>query len=389
MSPSPATQRPDPGSPRPGTSALHQCVLRGDPLSDVVAAAERLCERQIWLVPDEALATELPPLPARGPAPSTGDRVAIVASHRRLGTLVLGPTGRPPTTADRELAGELAVVFALFILMREATSASADGKTGLDTWAVDEFHAWALERRIDPERPFAVLSVQVAPDGHGGRAVDDVRHALELALLNRRIDAFVSWEGTEAELVIPTDDQRPDRIARSIAGHLADQLRLVAPDVRFHIGVASRVGPASTIEYRAWQACIAAEIGLRVGTSLTTNLTELKATGALRMAVLGSDSATTFAELHTRYLEPLLSHEQRTGLPLVRTLMALFDENSNVAATARSLGLTRQSLYYRLGRVEELCDVNLEDPFDRFALELAFRSWAGSHGDLLRPPRST
>lgn len=72
-----------------------------------------------------------------------------------------------------------------------------------------------------------------------------------------------------------------------------------------------------------------------------------------------------------RYLGDALRYERECGLPLVDTLVAYFEHNANAAATARALGLNRQSLLYRLARFEWLAGVDLTAPTDRFALELA------------------
>lgn len=92
---------------------------------------------------------------------------------------------------------------------------------------------------------------------------------------------------------------------------------------------------------------------------------------ALHEAVHGEATRKAFAELVERYLGDALRYERECGLPLVDTLVAYFEHNANAAATARALGLNRQSLLYRLARFEWLAGVDLTAPTDRFALELA------------------
>jgi len=92
---------------------------------------------------------------------------------------------------------------------------------------------------------------------------------------------------------------------------------------------------------------------------------------ALYQAVNADDTRTAFAALVERYLGDAVRYERECGLPLVDTLVAYFAQNANAAATARALGLNRQSLLYRLARFEWLAGVDLAAPADRFALELA------------------
>ena len=61
---------------------------------------------------------------------------------------------------------------------------------------------------------------------------------------------------------------------------------------------------------------------------------------------------------------------------LIATLDAYFRENGNVAATARRLGVHERTAVYRIGRIEALTGLRLDDGDDRFRLELAVRARA-------------
>jgi DNA-binding PucR family transcriptional regulator len=61
---------------------------------------------------------------------------------------------------------------------------------------------------------------------------------------------------------------------------------------------------------------------------------------------------------------------------LIATLDAYFRENGNVAATARRLGIHERTAVYRIGRIEALTGLRLDDGDDRFRLELAVRARA-------------
>jgi DNA-binding PucR family transcriptional regulator len=59
---------------------------------------------------------------------------------------------------------------------------------------------------------------------------------------------------------------------------------------------------------------------------------------------------------------------------LIATLEAFFLEQGNVAATARRLGVHERTAVYRIGRIEALTGLRLDDGDDRFRLELAVRA---------------
>ncbi len=51
----------------------------------------------------------------------------------------------------------------------------------------------------------------------------------------------------------------------------------------------------------------------------------------------------------------------------------LFANGTNLQATADALYLHRNSLAYRLRRIEEVCGIDLDDIEDRFRLQLALK----------------
>lgn len=86
----------------------------------------------------------------------------------------------------------------------------------------------------------------------------------------------------------------------------------------------------------------------------------------------------TFAE---RVLAPLLDYDTRQNANLVETLDVYLDCGGNVTEAARRLILHVNSLYYRLGRIRELGDYDLDDAETRFELQLALRALrAARHG---------
>src|SRR4028118_684198 len=69
-------------------------------------------------------------------------------------------------------------------------------------------------------------------------------------------------------------------------------------------------------------------------------------------------------------LEPLLMHDQERRSDLVRTLQVYFASGANASEAADRLFLHRNSMLYRLARIEKLTGLNLKDPHARLALQL-------------------
>jgi purine catabolism regulator len=112
---------------------------------------------------------------------------------------------------------------------------------------------------------------------------------------------------------------------------------------------------------------------------------------ALIRSLFDGDRVLSFGELslyhllgHLRYsdelltffgqtLEPLIQYDATHDTELTRTLEAFFAHHGNVSQTAEYLFLHRNSLLYRLERIEEITDLDLDDADDRFALQLALK----------------
>lgn len=92
----------------------------------------------------------------------------------------------------------------------------------------------------------------------------------------------------------------------------------------------------------------------------------------------------------TRYLHPALpklaTYDNENGANLEKTLHTYLKYSCNTTDTAEALFLHRNSVIYRLHRIEELCDIDLADTDTRFRLRLSYaisnvinqkRKWAG------------
>lgn len=79
-------------------------------------------------------------------------------------------------------------------------------------------------------------------------------------------------------------------------------------------------------------------------------------------------------ELITFYEEtlgPLMAHENCPEI--VRTLESYFENNGNVSKTAEALFIHRNTLLYRLEKITSILELNLDNPENRLAVQLALR----------------
>jgi len=76
-----------------------------------------------------------------------------------------------------------------------------------------------------------------------------------------------------------------------------------------------------------------------------------------------------------QWLGRLLDYDQQRSGDLVLTLARFLDNGGGYDATARSLGVGRSTVRYRIARACELTGHDISDPDTRFQLQLATRAW--------------
>jgi purine catabolism regulator len=84
----------------------------------------------------------------------------------------------------------------------------------------------------------------------------------------------------------------------------------------------------------------------------------------------GTPELTSFFE---ETLGKIAQHDERHGSDLVPTLEAFFATHGNLSRTAELLYLHRNTVSYRLQRIEELSSLQLDDEEDRFRMQLALK----------------
>lgn len=75
-------------------------------------------------------------------------------------------------------------------------------------------------------------------------------------------------------------------------------------------------------------------------------------------------------------IAPLLDYERQRQMDLIRTFTVYNKNNGNVSQTARELNLHRQSLLYRLRKIEALTGLSLVNPENVFLLEFSIKIWS-------------
>jgi purine catabolism regulator len=119
------------------------------------------------------------------------------------------------------------------------------------------------------------------------------------------------------------------------------------------------------------QAVQAKQLGRRLGLG---HLVEFSSLGIYQLLGQLEDVpvARTFAE---QIIGPLADYDQQHRSALVETMNAYFNHHGNISQTAESLFIHRNTLLYRLDRIQELTGQDLEQADMRLAFHLALKLW--------------
>ncbi|MFH9575897.1 PucR family transcriptional regulator [Streptomyces sp. NPDC017230] len=116
----------------------------------------------------------------------------------------------------------------------------------------------------------------------------------------------------------------------------------------------------------AWQEASAAARAARAESRFGP-VAEWTSIGAFRLL-----TALPARSAHDPAVRALLSPAHRE---LARTAEVYLDRAGQAGRTAAELGIHRQTLYYRLSRVEQLTGLDLDDGEDRLLLHMALKAW--------------
>jgi len=239
------------------------------------------------------------------------------------------------------------------------------GKLETESAALAECRAIGL----DPHRGAAVLLAAPSPDAE---SLGVIRTALENAVAGWQPRAFVMElnEVSAIAVLLPVVDGEASRRKAVEAGRrLADESGLTG----IAVGISDRHVGWRGIAQGFQQAYFALRLGATAAVPQT--VVDSGAAGDLGIYRLlyplwQTDDLKAFSD---EVLGGLLAYDEKRGGGLVQTLEAYLDLGGGMQEIADRLFIHRNSLIYRLRRIEELTGRLLADPHDRLLLHLALK----------------
>lgn len=138
----------------------------------------------------------------------------------------------------------------------------------------------------------------------------------------------------------------------------------------FSIGIGRPVNKISRFSKGFEEANQALVIGKRaLGKGKIYNFEDM---GVYRILFSVEDNKS-LQEFYLEYLEPLVQYDQKNNTELVSTLEKYYKCNANVLVTAEKLFMHRNTLNYRLKRIRQILNTDIDEPEIKMCLFLALK----------------
>lgn len=298
---------------------------------------------------------------------------AVVLGGQVAGRLWLTGVTTAPDAVERRTVERFALVVAFEMLkLRHGVEIEArlsqDLLTDLLGDGGTEVRPGLLARAAalgcDLSAPHAVVVLDIGPDGEPGsrrRIADIAEHAMARAGDGDGRPLVGSRDGALLVL-LPDSPDVGDRVRRIVTG-----LRDAADPhpVSAVIG-ASATSPAELATAARVARC-ALDLVRESGPARVLDIADL----GVHALLLESGAAPGLRAFSGRLIGPLDVHDRRHGSSLVVTLRTWLRAECSTSATARALVVHRNTVTYRLARVEELLGRRLRTPDSLLQLQLA------------------
>jgi purine catabolism regulator len=173
----------------------------------------------------------------------------------------------------------------------------------------------------------------------------------------------------ENELIVfhATDTKDPIDTSMKLAKSIAAEIQKQYPNTRAAMGLGQ---PAR--EIAAWRnsyrdAVQALELAARLQTDAPLYIGDL----GVYQLILSLADREKLVDFMNRTLGDLIEYDHRQRADLIKTLEAFFACHGNLSQTADMLIVHRNTLLYRMNRINEIAQIDLNRPETRLALHLA------------------
>jgi purine catabolism regulator len=230
----------------------------------------------------------------------------------------------------------------------------------------------AQQAGFDPQAFFVVSVFRAITDNGQALPLESLISLVRDDMVRRQVPGAVGQYVDVIVALYPLDNNTDMKRVRTQIDEVRAQLATRTPSGLVATGISRPTQSLSGLRDAYREAKDAVSIAYELGDKeKTTFYGDLKLYQLL--LALKDRSLPHLRRFHAEILGPLVEHDTRKQSDLIRTLEGFFHANGNLAKAAENLDVHRNTLVYRLERIAELTDLDLDDADNRLILHLALK----------------
>jgi len=185
----------------------------------------------------------------------------------------------------------------------------------------------------------------------------------------QRAKALVWQREKENEILVfhATDAEKPIEHTMRLAGTFSSEVQRQYPNTSVAIGLGQAARDISTWRNSYRDAAQALDLAVRLQTDAPLYIGDL----GVYQLILSLSDKDKLIEFKDQTLGKLEEYDMRQHADLIKTLEAFFACHGNLSQTAEMLIVHRNTLLYRMNRINQIAQIDLNRPETRLALHLA------------------
>ncbi len=184
---------------------------------------------------------------------------------------------------------------------------------------------------------------------------------------SQREDALVWQRDDHVVIFYAADAENPIDSSLALAEAIRQEARRQQPQHRVAIGIGQKAVHVNQWRESYQDAQQAVDLARRLETDEPLYIGDL----GVYQFILRLEDRETLLAFANHMLGPLLDYDERNRADLIKTLEAFFACHGNLSRTAEMLIVHRNTLLYRMNRISEIADMDLNRPETRLGVHLA------------------
>jgi len=230
----------------------------------------------------------------------------------------------------------------------------------------------AQQAGFNPEADYVVVVYRALTDTGQNLPLESLISLVRDDMARRQIEGAVGQYVDVIVALYPVDSNGQTARVRAQIEELRAQLAMRTPSGLVTAGISRPTQGLRALREAYREAKDAVSISHELGDmDATTFYGDLKLYQLL--LALKEQNLAYMSRFYKDTLAPLVEHDERKQSDLVRTLNGFFEANGNLAQAAKDLDVHRNTLVYRLERISELTELDLNDADNRLILHLALK----------------